>query len=104
MTTEVRDDREHDRYLLSVDGEVVGTLTYQLRPGLIDVIHTEVDPDYGGRGLAGILARAVLDDARARGLAVLPHCPYVARFISGHRDEYLDLVPEADRHRFGLAG
>jgi hypothetical protein len=44
----------------------------------------------------------VLDDARARGLDVLPHCPYVAAFVDGHREEYLDLVPRDRRAQFGL--
>ncbi len=34
---------------------------------------------------------------------MLPHCPYVAQFIGGHRDDYLDLVPEDRRRQFGLA-
>jgi len=104
MTIAVTDDREHSRYLLREDGEEVGLLTYELRAGLLDLLHTEVDPDHGGRGLAGLLVRTVLDDARARGLGVLPHCPYVTRFIADHRDEYLDLVPEDERSRFGLGG
>lgn len=104
MTTEVRDDPERNRYELYEDGEQVGMVTYRLGPGSIDVIHTEVDSDHGGRGLAGILVRAALDDARVRDLAVLPHCSYVAKFIGEHRDEYLEQVPEERRHQFGLGG
>jgi hypothetical protein len=33
---------------------------------------------------------------------VLPHCPYVADFIGGHRADYLHLVPEDRRAQFGL--
>jgi len=35
-------------------------------------------------------------------LVVLPYCPFVRSFIDKHRDEYLDLVPEADREKFNL--
>lgn len=103
MTTAVTDDRERKRYVITEDGEQVGFVTYRLQAGLIDLIHTEIDPDHAGRGLAGVLVRTVLDDARDRGLAVLPHCPYVAQFIGGHRDDYLDLVPADRRRQFGLA-
>lgn len=103
MATAVTDNRERDRFEIREDGQEVGFLTYQLRPGLIDIIHTEIDPDHGGRGLAGVLVRAVLDDARKRGMGVIPRCPYVAEFIGGHRDKYLDLVPEDRRSGFGLA-
>ena len=102
MTTEVKDDPARNRYEIFEEGEKVGMATYRLGPGSIDFIHAEVEPDHGGRGLAGILVRTALDDARARGLAVLPHCPYVAKFIGEHREAYLDLVPEERRDQFGL--
>ncbi len=104
MSTEVTDRAERKRYEIAEDGAVVGFLTYRLERGAIDLVHTEIDPDHGGRGLAGILVRAVLDDARSRGLAVIPHCPYVANFVAEHRDEYLDLVPPDRRAQFGLDG
>ena len=43
----------------------------------------------------------VLDDARSRGLEVLPRCPYIAGWIARHTD-YLDLVPAASRSRYKL--
>jgi predicted GNAT family acetyltransferase len=42
-----------------------------------------------------------LDNARAEGLAVLPYCPFVKRFIDRHR-EYLALVPVERRAMFTL--
>ncbi|HEY3259270.1 MAG TPA: GNAT family N-acetyltransferase, partial [Pseudonocardiaceae bacterium] len=59
-------------------------------------------PEFGGRGLAGQLVQHALDDTRRRGLAVLPFCPYVRGFIARH-PEYVDLVPQAQRDRFGLS-
>ncbi|GAA3480437.1 hypothetical protein GCM10018966_049670 [Streptomyces yanii] len=53
------------------------------------------------RGLGGLLARGALDDARTRGLRVLPYCPFIRGWIGKH-PEYADLVPEASRARFGL--
>jgi predicted GNAT family acetyltransferase len=103
MATEVTDDRARMRYEISDDGRQVGFVTYRLQPDLIDLVHTEIDPDHEGHGLAAVLVRSVLDDARSRGLAVLPTCPYVSTFIGEHADEYLDLVPEERRRRFGLA-
>jgi len=102
MATAVTDDRERMRYDISEGGRPVGFVTYRLRPDLIDLVHTEIDADHEGHGLAAILVRAVLDDARSRGLAVLPTCPYVATFIGEHADEYLDLVPAERRRQFRL--
>jgi hypothetical protein len=98
---EVADAPERDRYELSIDGEVVGFSVYRARPGLIAFVHTEVDERLQGRGLGDRLIRFALEDARARGLSVLPFCPFVKAFIERHR-EFEALVPDAYRKQFGL--
>jgi predicted GNAT family acetyltransferase len=98
---DVADAPERDRYEVSVDGEVVGFSAYRARPGLIAFVHTEVDERFEGRGLGDRLIRFALEDARARGLAVLPFCPFVKAFIEGHR-EFEALVPDTYREQFGL--
>jgi uncharacterized protein len=98
---EVADAPERDRYELSIDGEVAGFSAYRIRPGLIAFVHTEVDERLQGRGLGDRLIRFALEDARARGLSVLPFCPFVKAFIERHR-EFEALVPDAYRKQFGL--
>jgi predicted GNAT family acetyltransferase len=101
MAVEVlRDDDEH-RYIAQVDGAVAGLLAYRERPGLIALVHTEVDDGFEGQGVGSALAVFALDDARSRGLAVLPFCPFVAGWIARHRD-YVDLVPQQFRATFDL--
>ena len=101
MKTEVVDRPEKHRYEVLADGEVAGFVQYQLSPGEILFIHTEIDEAYEGKGLASVLVRHVLDDARERKLAVLPLCPFVRGWIARHED-YLDLVPAAARHKYDL--
>ncbi|MBS1863752.1 MAG: N-acetyltransferase [Actinobacteria bacterium] len=88
----VVDAPERKRFEVSVDGEHAGSLVYRLRPGLIDLVHTEVDERFEGRGLGGRLARFALEQARAAGLEVLPSCPFVKEWIKRHPD-FEDLVP-----------
>jgi len=102
MATAVHDDPNRFRYELEEDGTVVGYATYRISDGLIEFLHTEVNAEWSGRGLAGVLIRFALDDARRRGLGVLPHCPYVRSFIETNADEYLDLVPPDRRAAYGL--
>ncbi|HEY1451585.1 MAG TPA: GNAT family N-acetyltransferase [Solirubrobacteraceae bacterium] len=92
---------DRERYELSIDGEVVGFTAYKARPDLVAFIHTEVDDRLQGRGLGDRLIRSALEDARARGLAVLPFCPFVKSFIERHR-EFEALVPDDYREQFGL--
>ena len=104
MPVDVHDNAARHRYEITEDGAVVGFVTYRITKGVIDLIHTEVDSAHGGRGLAGQLVAFTLDDARRRGLGVLPHCPYVRGYIDSHADQYLDLVPPDRRREFGWDG
>ncbi|MBA3907404.1 MAG: N-acetyltransferase [Pseudonocardiales bacterium] len=88
---EVVDAPERSRFEISVDGVLAGSAYYVLRPGRITFTHTEIDDAYGGRGLGGQLARAALDAARTRRLAVRPDCPFIKGWIAKHPD-YAELV------------
>ncbi|MET7666026.1 GNAT family N-acetyltransferase [Streptomyces sp. NPDC058293] len=104
MEPQVTDRSEKSRYeiLAGDDGtETAGFAEYHLSEGEIAFIHTEIDSRFAGRGLGGLLARGALGDARARGLRVLPYCPFIRGWIRKH-PEYADLVPETRRPRFGL--
>ena len=87
----VRDQPEVERYEVWVDGRRAGLAAYRIDGEVIVFTHTEVDDAYEGQGLGGRLARYALDDARARGLDVLPLCPFIRGWIKRHPD-YADLV------------
>ena len=91
MDIEFVDHTDAHRFELRSGDEVIGLLVYRLGSDHITLVHTEVDPAHGGQGHAATLARGALDDARARGLRVVPSCPYVASYIRKH-PEYADLV------------
>jgi predicted GNAT family acetyltransferase len=101
VTTEVVDRAERHRFEVVADGHVAGFADYQLGPGEILFTHTEIDEAYEGKGLGSVLVRHALDAARDRGLAVLPLCPFVRKWIGGHED-YLDLVPASARQKYNL--
>jgi predicted GNAT family acetyltransferase len=101
MATEVHDDADRSQFVIALDGQRVGLADYKRSRRLIAFTHTEISPDHGGKGLAGILIAAGLDAARADGLAVLPFCPFVRGYIAKH-PEYLDLVPPERRSDFDL--
>jgi carboxymethylenebutenolidase len=86
----VADAPARHRFEITVGGEPAGFTEYTLQPGVITIDHTEVDKAFGGRGLGGILAGAALDSAAARGLAVVPRCPFVKGWIAKHA-HYRDL-------------
>jgi uncharacterized protein len=97
----VTDNPAQSQFEIHVGGERAGRVQYHLNGDALTLIHTEVSDEFQGLGLASKLARAVVDSARERGLAVLPYCPYIAGWIRKHPD-YRDLVPEDRRAKFGL--
>jgi predicted GNAT family acetyltransferase len=101
VAVEVRDNPDKRRYEAMVDGTLAGYAAYRTHPGVIAFTHTKVEDAFEGRGVGSILVRGALDDARRRGLQVLPFCPFVNAFIAEH-SEFLDLVPESRREGFGL--
>jgi predicted GNAT family acetyltransferase len=72
------------RYEIHSDETLAGFAEFELRPGSIRFIHTEIDPVFQGQGLAGILAERALTDASASGEAIVPLCPYIAKYLTTH--------------------
>ena len=93
MTAQVQifDNAAEERYEAQIDGAVAGRANYQLEPGRVVFLHTEVDPAYEGRGIGSALAKDALDDVRSKGLRVVARCPFIARYIREH-PEYQDLL------------
>jgi uncharacterized protein len=91
MTVTVTDAESRSRFEAHVDDALAGFAEYERTDHLVAYTHTEVDPDYEGRGVASALARAALDDARRRELPVLAICPFISRWMGRH-PEYLDLA------------
>jgi uncharacterized protein len=87
----VRDNPDELRYELLVDGDVAGEIRYRRSPDRIVLVHTEVSPALEGQGLASRLVADALEDIRARGMRVVPICPFVRAYIQRH-PEYEDLV------------
>jgi predicted GNAT family acetyltransferase len=87
----VRDNPAEQRYELVLDGKVTGEIVYHVRPGAIVLLHTEISPDLEGQGLGAQLVAGALDDIRARGLRLVPLCPFVSAYLRRH-PEAADLV------------
>jgi predicted GNAT family acetyltransferase len=102
--TVTRDDAQ-SRYEIRSDDVLAGFAAFDLRPGSIRFIHTEVDPAFQGQGLAGKLASAALTDAAGRGEAIVPLCPYIAKYLETHEIPGADIRwPKAPSSHGGSAG
>lgn len=87
---QISDNPEASRYEATI-GDRLAIAEYMLTGPNITFTHTEVPVELEGQGIASQLARFALEDARARGLAVIPLCPFISAYIKRHR-EYQPLV------------
>ena len=90
MTDAVIDNPAEHRFELNA-GDHIAAAYYKLEPGVITFIHTEVPQELSGQGIGSRLARGALEQVRARGLKVVPKCPFIAAYIAKH-DEFADLI------------
>ncbi|WP_267894310.1 GNAT family N-acetyltransferase [Streptomyces formicae] len=88
--TEIKDDRARGVLEAREGGEVVGHVVYftldEPEAALVPV-HTEVDSAHEGKGIAGALATELYAIAGREGFAVVPLCPYVAKWAERHPDQ-----------------
>jgi len=94
----VEDVAERSRYeaRLGEDTSLAAIVGYQLGTGWIAFLHTEVRPDFEGRGIGGRLAAWVIGDARRRGLRVIPRCPFIRAWLARHPEEHDVLLRPLD--------
>jgi hypothetical protein len=87
----VADNPGQSRFELWLGTTRAGLIEYRSKPGVVFLVHTEVDPAFAGQGLGERLVTGALEDLRARGLKLVPLCPFVRAYLRRHPDQ-ADLV------------
>jgi hypothetical protein len=90
MPSPIRDNTALSRFELEAGG-VTAFMNYRLAGGVMTLDHTETPMQARGRGIASQLVEGVLGIARARGLKVVPRCPFVSAYLARH-PEFGDVV------------
>jgi len=92
MPDSFRDNEDRSRFELDVGG-TVAFVEYRKSSGAITLVHTEVPPALGGKGVGSKLARATLDAVRTQGRKLTVECEFIQGFMSKH-PEYNDLLAD----------
>jgi predicted GNAT family acetyltransferase len=90
-TIVVTNDATARTYQATLNGEVAGTLIYEVEGSRVVLTHTIVEPSDREHGVGSALVREALDDLRREGKTATVMCPFVTDFIT-HNPEYADLV------------
>src|SRR6185312_11052838 len=97
----IRDNIEKQRFEADLGDGSIAIAEYRLRDGTIIFTHTEVPADHEGQRIGRAPIRFALSEARARGLQVVPLCPFFAAY-SGRHPEEQDLLAPEQRAALGL--
>lgn len=91
VTVTLDEARSISAYTVNVpDGTVVGRADFvDTEAGERIFFHTEVDREFAGQGLAGMLLREALADSIRKSITVVPVCPLFANHLKEHGDAYV---------------
>ncbi|MCR5830748.1 MAG: GNAT family N-acetyltransferase [Lachnospiraceae bacterium] len=64
--------------------KIIGRCEYEAASDGWVIYHTEVDPEYGGRGIAKRLVYAIVEQADRNGVKVIPTCSYARKVLNGN--------------------
>lgn len=90
MAESFHDNEHRSRFEFDIDGRIA-FVTYRKSSDAITLIHTEVPPELGGRGIGSKLGRATLSAVRSQGRKLSVECDFIRSFIGKH-PEYSDLL------------
>jgi predicted GNAT family acetyltransferase len=93
-TPHVVDDPAASRFVVETDGQIA-ELVYQLDDDRLLLLHTGVPRALEGRGIGTQLVGAAIEEARRRGLTVVPLCPFAREWLRRH-PEAAATVPIAE--------
>ncbi len=85
------DEKKQGAFNLYVDNKKLGEMIVRVRPHLLIVYHTGVEPEAEGKGYAKKLLKEMTSYVRTNNLMVLPVCPYVSSQFKKYPDEYVDI-------------
>jgi len=92
MDVVVVNNEAKERFEAEVAGSVA-FIEYTLRDKTLTLVHTEVPPELGGRGLGGKIVKAALEYAKGQQYKVVSQCPFARKYIERH-EEYAELVSQ----------
>ncbi len=86
----VKDNKEKERFEIDLDGKTA-LIDYSEQNGVVAMTHTEVPPEFEGKGVGSQLVKGALEIVKNDGKRVRPLCTFVAAYIKRH-PEYQSLV------------
>ena len=91
ITMQIVFEAEQPRSAAYDKEKLVGVAEIEDTHGCWVITHTEVDPAYGGQGIARRLIEEIVAEARRAGKKIVPLCSYADKMMTG-KEEYRDVL------------
>ena len=85
--TDIAWDAAGSRYVLQLDGSEEAQVDVRVSEGIMTVRRVFVPPSHEGQGLAARLMSHVAEDARTKGLKIVPVCSYADVWFRRNKDQ-----------------
>lgn len=91
-----KNNSENGFFLAEEDGKRMGYISYEWADGpVFAILHTVVEEEFQGHGVARALLTAAVNYARENGFKIYPVCSYVVKQFA--KPEYDDVNSELSR-------
>ena len=79
---EIRLEEAESRAIALLGDEIIGECDYAEEGEYVNIYHTHVLPEYGGKGIAKRLVYKVAEAAERKKKGILPTCSYAAKVLA----------------------
>lgn len=91
MDTKIIFDEINNQSLAYVDNLNAGECQFDIKDNKWYIVHTGVRPEFGGRGIAKLLVKCIIEEARKRNIKIVPICSYAQKMMLDN-EEYKDVL------------
>ena len=63
------------------DGKIIGECDFEVLENTWNIVHTEVDSDYQGQGIAKKLVECVIENAKLQDKTLVADCSYAYKIL-----------------------
>ena len=92
IEVKIEEGASKGRYVYRADNGDEAEITFsRVNPTKIIVDHTGVPDSMRGQGIGQALAQFVVEDSRAKGISIIPLCPFFKALAQRH-EEWRDVV------------
>ena len=89
---EIKKDNNSGTFFIRMGNKQAGEMTFRLEGDKMIIDHTEVKPEFEGKGLAKKMFAKMIEYARENKLKVVANCSYVQTQIEKNKEDYADVT------------